>query len=140
MKLADIMTPKVVTVEKSNSLWEVKMIFENTKFHHLLVTDNEQLVGILSDRDYLKAVSPKLGTKEQTASDTESLNQRVYSIMKTTLHTLNPDSSLFDAMKLFNDHSISCIPIINDKNNIEGILSWRDIFKMIYKKQLEKNS
>jgi acetoin utilization protein AcuB len=140
MKLADIMTPKVVTVEKSNSLWEVKMIFENTKFHHLLVTDNNQLVGMLSDRDYLKAVSPKLGTKEQTASDTESLNQRVHSIMKTDLHTLNPDSSLFDAMKLFNDYSISCIPIIDNSNQIEGILSWRDIFKMIYKKQLENNS
>lgn len=116
------------------------MIFENTKFHHLLVTDNHQLVGILSDRDYLKAVSPKLGTKEQTASDTESLNQRVHNIMKTDLHTLNPDSSLFDAMKLFNDHSISCIPIIDHNNKIEGILSWRDIFKMIYKKQLENKS
>lgn len=114
------------------------MIFDNTKFHHLLVTDNNKLVGILSDRDYLKAVSPKIGTKEQTASDTESLNQRVHSIMKTNLHTLKPDSSLFDAMKLFNDQSISCIPIVDENSHIEGILSWRDIFKMIYKKQLEK--
>lgn len=134
MKLKNIMTPKVVTVTADGSLWEVKILFENTKFHHLLVTDNKKLVGILSDRDYLKAASPNLNEQATTAADGATLNQRVNSIMSTKLHTLTSENSIFDAITLFNQQNISCIPIVSAENDIEGIISWRDIMKLMYEK------
>lgn len=137
MKLADIMTHKVVTVEKSNSLWEVKMIFENTKFHHLLVADQGKLIGVISDRDYFKAINAQVGEQASKSVDSANLNQRVHNIMCTTLHTLTAENSVFDAIKLFNENTISCIPIVDSHMNITGILSWRDIFRFMYKKQQE---
>lgn len=134
MKLENIMTSKVVSVNADGSLWEVKMLFENTKFHHLLVTDQNKLVGVLSDRDYLKAASPNLNQGGTTAADGATLNQRISTIMSSKLHTLTSDDSVFDAITLFNQQNISCIPIVNAENGIEGIISWRDIMKLMYEK------
>jgi len=131
MKLSDIMKKNVVTVDHEASLWEVKMVFNNTKFHHLLVTESKVLIGVLSDRDYLKAVSPHLGTEQQSAKDTATLNTRVHTIMSRKLHTLTPEHSIMDAVKLFNQQSISCIPIVNSNMSIAGIVSWRDIMRTI---------
>jgi len=134
MQLKDIMQPKVVTVTADGSLWEVKMLFENTKFHHLLVTDDKKLVGVVSDRDYLKAASPNLNQQATTAADGATLNQRVSSIMSTQLKTLAAEDSILDAITLFNQANISCIPIVDHDMNIEGIISWRDIMKLMYEK------
>lgn len=134
MQLKDIMQPKVVTVTADGSLWEVKMLFENTKFHHLLVTDDKKLVGVVSDRDYLKAASPNLNQQATTAADGATLNQRVSSIMSTQLKTLAAEDSILDAITLFNQANISCIPIVDHEMNIKGIISWRDIMKLMYEK------
>jgi len=134
MQLKDIMQPKVVTVTADGSLWEVKMLFENTKFHHLLVTDDKKLVGVVSDRDYLKAASPNLNQQATTAADGATLNQRVSGIMSTQLKTLAAEDSILDAITLFNQANISCIPIVDHEMNIEGIISWRDIMKLMYEK------
>lgn len=134
MKLKNIMQSKVVTVTADGSLWEVKMLFENTKFHHLLVTENKKLVGVVSDRDYLKAASPNLDKNDTTAADGATLNQRVSGIMSTTLHTLTEDHTILDAITLFNQQNISCIPIADDNLVIQGIISWRDIMRLMYEK------
>ena len=134
MQLKDIMQPKVVTVTADGSLWEVKMLFENTKFHHLLVTDDKKLVGVVSDRDYLKAASPNLNQQATTAADGATLNQRVSSIMSTQLKTLAAEDSILHAITLFNQANISCIPIVDHDMNIKGIISWRDIMKLMYEK------
>jgi len=134
MQLKDIMQPKVVTVTADGSLWEVKMLFENTKFHHLLVTDDKKLVGVVSDRDYLKAASPNLNQQATTAADGATLLQRVSGIMSTQLKTLAAEDSILDAITLFNQANISCIPIVDHDMNIKGIISWRDIMKLMYEK------
>ena len=134
MKLNEIMQSRVVIVDIDSSLWEIKMIFDNTKFHHLLVTEGDKLAGIISDRDYLKATSPNLGTENATDKDLSTLNKRAHLIMTRKLHTLTTEQSIVDAIALFNQQSISCIPIIDDQNNIEGIISWRDIMKVMYEK------
>jgi acetoin utilization protein AcuB len=134
MKLSEIMQTRVVTVDMDSSLWEVKMIFDNTKFHHLLVTENKRLIGIVSDRDYLKAASPNLGTAAETQKDTATLNKRAHLIMTRKLHTLTKDNTITDAVALFNNQNISCIPIVDADKKVEGIISWRDIMSLMYKK------
>jgi acetoin utilization protein AcuB len=134
MKLSEIMQTRVVTVDMDSSLWEVKMIFDNTKFHHLLVTENKRLIGIVSDRDYLKAASPNLGTAAETQKDTATLNKRAHLIMTRKLHTLTKDNTITDAVALFNNQNISCIPIVDADQKVEGIISWRDIMSLMYKK------
>ena len=54
MRIKDIMSTKVVTVEFDDTLASVKEIFDTLKFHHLLVVEKNELFGVVSDRDLLK--------------------------------------------------------------------------------------
>ena len=45
------MSSNIITIGMDNQLGKVKKIFEEMKFHHLLVVENRQLMGVVSDRD-----------------------------------------------------------------------------------------
>jgi acetoin utilization protein AcuB len=110
----------------------VKKIFDTLKFHHLLVVDDcRKLKGIVSDRDLLKALSPYVGSATENARDVATLNKRVHQIMSRELITLQPRAAVADAVQLFLEHRISCIPIIDAAFKPVGILSWRDVLKAL---------
>ena len=131
MSMRQIMTKKIVTVELDDSLAMVKEIFDNLKFHHLLVVESQKLVGVVSDRDLLKALSPNLGTISATLKDEATLNKRVHQIMTSKLITLHPDATIGDAVNLFNTHKISCIPVVDNEFRPLGIVSWRDLLRAV---------
>ena len=131
MQISQIMTKNPVSIAMDKPISEVKEIFEQTKFHHLLVVDEGKLVGILSDRDLLRSISPTAGTAVANARDVATLNKRVRQIMTRKLITLGPTASFYDAIALFNNNPISCIPIVDEHLNPLGIISWRDILRAI---------
>lgn len=133
-----IMTKKIVTVGFDDNLSTVKEIFDHLKFHHLLVVDSDELFGIVSDRDLLKALSPRIGTVLETPDDEATLNKKVHHIMsRKPLITLLPDATIIDAVDLFSKHNISCIPVVDNDYKPIGLVSWRDILKALVN-QLEE--
>jgi len=131
MNITKIMSKRIVTVELDDTLRVVRDIFGNVAFHHLLVVDNKRLYGILSDRDLLKALSPNLGTAAETREDRATLNKKVHQIMSREPITLTEEAGVRDAIDLFNTETITCIPVVDDENRPVGIISWRDIIKML---------
>ena len=123
MSVRQIMSKRIVTVELDDKLATVKEIFDNLKFHHLLVVESHKLVGVLSDRDLLKALSPNLGKMTETVNDAATLNKRVHQIMTRNPITLHPDASTIDAVNIFKTHKISCIPIVDNEFRPVGIVS-----------------
>ncbi len=131
MKIEKIMSKNVVTVNLDDTLRTVKNIFEETQFHHLLVVDGGQLYGVVSDRDLLKSVHPNVGTAAETAKNAATLNKKVHQVMTRKLATLRVGATVYDAIDIFNNNGLSCIPIIDDMKKPIGIVSWRDILKVI---------
>lgn len=125
------MSTSIVTVEMDDSLTTVKEIFDNSHFHHLLVVEADTLIGVVSDRDLLKSLSPNIGTAAETDKDAATLNKRVHQIMSRNLITLKPDAKITDAVNALIKHNVSCIPIINDEKIPVGIVSWRDVLKTL---------
>jgi acetoin utilization protein AcuB len=121
------MAPHVVTVELDDRLETVKKIFDSEKFHHLLVVDAGKLCGVISDRDLLRALSPRIGTPSETESDAATLKKRVHQIMTRKPVTLPPEATVGDAVRVFREHRVSCIPIVNATFKPIGIVSWRDL-------------
>jgi acetoin utilization protein AcuB len=141
MLINRIMSKSLVTVRLDDTLGLVKQVFENAKFHHLLVVEEGKLYGVISDRDLLKSISPFIGTVQETAHDRFTLNKKVHQIMSRKPITLTPSADVYDAISLFNQHNISCIPIVNENTAPVGILSWRDILMTIeinHNKKLSK--
>lgn len=131
MLLSEIMSKPVVTVEFDDRLREVKEIFDRLRFHHLLVVENGKLFGVVSDRDLLKALSPFIGTLSETERDVHTLDRRVHQIMSRRPVTLRANDRVAAAIELFLQRGISCVPIVDERNHPVGIVSWRDILRVV---------
>jgi acetoin utilization protein AcuB len=132
MMLREIMTARVVTVEPDDALESIKQIFDSVKFHHLLVIDSaKKLIGVISDRDLLRALSPYVGTASENARDLATLKKRAHQIMSRQPVTLSPEASVRDAIEVFLGHRVSCIPIVDAQTRPAGIVSWRDVLRSL---------
>ena len=131
MLVKQIMSTRVVKVDIDDNLATIKVIFDNVNFHHLLVVENGVLIGVISDRDLLKALSPNIGTAAETTRDLLALNKRAHQILSRDLVTVTSNTTVHDAIELFNQHKISCLPVVGKRNVPVGILSWRDVFRAI---------
>ncbi len=131
MTLDKIMKQPVATVELDDSLKDVKEILDRAKFHHLLVVEGGVLWGVISDRDVYRELSPTLGTPLETHRDVAMLNKRVHTFMTRKPITLRRTATLFEAISIFNRHDISCIPIVDADNHVEGIVTTRDLLKLL---------
>lgn len=140
MKISDIMSKSVVSVSMDATLKVVKDIFDHASFHHILVVESSKLCGVISDRDLLKAISPNIGTASETTKDIATLNKKAHQILTRKLITLLADATIYDAITLFNQHNISCIPVVNESGKPVGVLSWRDIFKAIEQNKNHKTT
>lgn len=134
MEIKDLMSRDIVAVKMDEALSRVKELFEETAFHHLLVLENGRLLGVISDRDLLKSLSPKIDTAAETTQDLASLNKKAHQIMTPKPISLNLNSNVREAVEIFNQNPISCIPIIDDDDKPVGILSWRDIMRELGEK------
>lgn len=131
MKIEEIMSKSPVTVEMDEPLSVIKDIFDQHSFHHLLVIESGKLFGVISDRDLLKALSPNIGTAAETTKDMATLNKRAHQILTRKPITLAPTAHVFDVIDIFIEHNISCIPIVDTNQKPIGIVSWKDILKVI---------
>lgn len=129
MSVSSIMTHKVVTVEMDDTLLTIRMIFQHVKFHHLVVVDNRKPVGVISDRDFLKAVSPFLGKNIETTLDLDTLKKRAHQIMTRNPVTVYPETSIESAADLLLEKNISCLPVISSQGDIVGMVTWKDILQ-----------
>ena len=129
--ITDIMTTRLVTVSMDDSLEVIKEIFDNVSFRHVLVVDGDVLVGVISDRDLLLAISPNVGTISETARDKSTMSKRAHQIMSRELKTLTIESRVEEAVDLFDLHTISCLPVVDKENRAVGIVSWRDLITLL---------
>lgn len=134
MKVSSLMSRGVVSVQLDEPLSTIKRIFEDEPFHHILVVEKGILVGIISDRDLLKALSPNIDTVAVTTKELAVLNKRAHQIMSRDLIVLKHNSTVKEAIMLFHTHGISCLPVVNSDFKAVGILTWRDIIKALAKK------
>jgi acetoin utilization protein AcuB len=138
MKISELMTTNLVSVEIDERLEVVKNIFEQTHFHHMLVTDGSVLVGMLTDSDLFRHLTPTLGTRMQSHKDISIGNQPVIKVMNRDLVTIKEDQHLYQAIQIFYDKNISCLPVINEMHQAVGIITWRDIMRLLAKRAQKK--
>lgn len=129
MNVGAIMTRDVVTVSPDDSLRQVRAIFESLKFHHVMVVEHGRLVGVVSDRDLLKNLSPFVGTGAERTQDLASLNRKVHQVMTRRLVTATESMPVPEAGRLMIDHRVSCLPVLNARGGLAGIVTLRDLLQ-----------
>jgi acetoin utilization protein AcuB len=139
MIIDQLMSTTLVSVSSDDSLALAREIFSHTHFHHLLIIEEGKLVGVLSDRDLFKAISPNIGTAAETPKDAATLRKHVHQIMSRKPITVSSGTSLQEAVHLFNTKPISCLPVVSEDNTPMGIITWRDILRLVEVLGLKEN-
>ena len=143
MKIQNIMSTNLICLSMDSTLSKVKAIFEGNKIHHLIITDDEGLLaGVMTDRDLYKHLSPTVGTSHETYRDTALMQKKVHQVMTRNIVTAQENQTLNEAVLLLHDNHISCLPVINEQNEPIGIITWRDLLKVLalkYRKSLTTN-
>ena len=112
------MTQKVTALSPQNSVLEAVNLFTECGFRHLPVVDaTGKFVGVLSDRDVLRAMIRK------SQSDRTSIE----SIMVREPVTGRPDMPLADAIDVVIFHRIGCLPILDAAGKLCGIVTTTDL-------------
>jgi len=129
MFITQHMTRNPVTVSPETLLPAVREILKSGKFRHLPVVDGEnRLVGIVTDRDLRSASPSSVLSKERIKACLSELDQTpVSAIMSRVFFTLNPMSTLDDALILLDREKIGALPVVDEEQRVIGMFSMRDL-------------
>ncbi len=91
----------------------------------LLVMKGDELVGIVSERDYARKVI-LLG---RASGDTP-----VSQIMSTPVYTVSPKRTVSDCMRLMTQHRVRHLPVV-ENSRVVGVISIGDLVKAVIEDQ-----
>jgi CBS domain-containing protein len=91
----------------------------------LLVLEEEDLVGIISERDYARKVA---------LQGKSSLNTPVKDIMTREVYCVGPGQTVEECMALMTKQHIRHLPVLS-RNKLRGLVSIGDIVKAVISKQ-----
>lgn len=61
----------------------------------------------------------------------------IKSIMTTDVIYVHPETPIFDALRLLTKHRISGLPVVDPEMHVKGILSEKDVLKILLDKNLD---
>ena len=129
---SDIMVKPVKTVQASATLIEAHQQMQNLGVHHLLVVgDDGQLIGVLSDRDVKKFASPFAGSERESQQDRATMDLPVQKIASKNVTTCQTSDPIRKCLELMLGKSIHAIPVIDNKQKLVGLVTSTDLLKLM---------
>jgi len=117
MKIEKIMVKNVITMPRDLSAYDAVKIMNKNKIGCLVVVDNGQIVGILTERDMLERVLEKCKDPKETG---------VSEIMTEEVMVGKPDMELVEATRLLFEKKVKKLPIV-EGNRLVGLVTLTDI-------------
>ena len=127
-KVSEILGDKggrVLKVEASSSVFEAVQQMVEANVGSLLVTDGGDIVGIVTERDYLRRVTLEGRTDKDTP---------VGEIMTAPLVVVTPETDIDESMAIMTDRRIRHLPVV-DGGEVVGVISIGDVVKFKSKQQ-----
>ena len=116
MNVRDVMTPNPRTVELSNTIQDAARIMREEDTGAVPVVEEGRVVGMVTDRDIvIRAVADG------------DFNAKISDIVSDDVITATPDMSTADAAELMGEHQIRRLPVVDEDENIIGIVSLGDL-------------
>lgn len=128
--VSEVMASEVTTLGRNDTLQLARDIMNLGRVRHFPVVEEDQVVGVVSQRDLYKASLGsvmKYGEKAQR----EFLNTiAVKEVMKYPPITIAPHASVKEAARLMMKEKIGCLPVL-DGAKLVGIVTETDMLKLV---------
>ena len=114
--IGDLMTRDVLTVAPEDTLGEAAAKMTERGVGAVVVSDFGRMIGILSERDIMRAVADRIHSSEA----------RVREWMTADPITATPDTSIEEAGRTMLEHGFRHLPVVDGERAV-GIVSLRDL-------------
>ncbi len=114
MKVTKIMQTDIVSIPSTTPIGIARTRMRDACIRHLIIIDDDHLVGILSDRDLNRTL----------------FAGSVANAMTSQVFTITPETTIHDAARLMRDHRINCLPVVDGKRLV-GIITTSDMLALI---------
>ena len=132
MQVSDIMTPKVITINETQSLLEVRELMANNNLRRVpVVNDIGVLKGIITDGDVSRSAPSDASTLSKYEANYLMGKLKVKDIMKKTVITVKANDAIETIAYLLYKNKIGAIPVIDENSKVCGIVSDTDVFKVL---------
>lgn len=111
-------TPVVVGPEMTLGVCARKMIAE--KVGSLVVQENSLLRGIVTEKDFVLAVTKGLDMRKT----------RVKDVMSGIVFTVKPNKDVLEAIRLMAEKEVRRLPVVDEKNLLVGLVTVNDILRV----------
>ena len=116
VSLAEVMTPDVVTLSSEASVADAAQVMVRGGFGSVVVVQGRMLLGILTERDVLRAAAEEIDLREAP----------VDRWMTPEPETASPDLDTEDAAALMLSRGFRHLPVVAD-GELLGMVSLRDV-------------
>ena len=111
---------EVLTIDADATVFEAIRRMVDANVGALLVTEGGRVVGIVTERDYLRRVTLEGRTEEETS---------VREIMTSPLVYVTPETSVDECMAVMTERRIRHLPVFAEGRDLVGIVSIGDVVK-----------
>ena len=115
----------VLKIDGDATVFEAITLMVEANVGSLLVTDDDEIVGIMTERDYLRRVTLQGRTDKETP---------VRDIMSSPLVVVTPETPIDECMAMMTDRRIRHLPVVDDEK-VVGVVSIGDLVKFKSKQQ-----
>jgi CBS domain-containing protein len=112
----------VYGISPDSSVYDALETLEERNLGSLVVIENGKLIGVFTERDYARKVILKGRSSKETL---------VRHIMSSRPIFVTPDTSIEECMQMMTDKFIRHLPVLNDKEELVGLVSIGDLVKYI---------
>ncbi|MEN8711201.1 MAG: CBS domain-containing protein [Arenicellales bacterium] len=121
MLIKDHMSISPVTILEDADYKSAFEVMEQNNFHHLPVVNGEkEVVGVVSLRDL------QMAARRFVESPVE-----ISEVMHTPVLTARSGDTLSNAVEMMADNRFGCLPILDDNNQVMGMLTETDLFRVL---------
>lgn len=129
LRVRDLMSPDVATLRENDKLSIADDVMRLGRIRHMpVVSDDDELVGIVSQRDLFRgALARALGYGEHAQSKMFGM-LHVKDVMSRQVSTVSPDAEIREAARLMLDRKIGCL-VVTEGERVAGILTEADFVR-----------
>jgi acetoin utilization protein AcuB len=125
----DIMSEKIVTIRADDTLSTVEDIMTLGHVRHMPVVEGGRLVGVVSERDLLRASLSNLsefGTEQRRAF---LYGVEIQRVMSQPPVVIDPGATVEMAASVLADRKIGCLPVVDPEGALLGMLTETDVLR-----------
>lgn len=124
MKVRDVMTTQIITVDKDRNLKDVLHMMEQRRVTKIPVTEDGRLVGIVTDG----RIADKLGREHNKLIQTSTLHAS--SVMEKDFIVAHPDEDLEVLLRDVGKPGLTMIPVVQG-HRLVGIVTKADLLRLV---------